>query len=320
MNAAVDIRSLSHRYGWRWGARRWAVRDLDLEVPEGSFFGLLGPNGAGKSTTLDICMNLLRPSGGETRVLGTPSRSLGPEQLAKIGYVSADQRLPGHLDLDQLFAYLGPLYPTWDPAFADQLVRQLQVPRKRKLLQMSRGEKMKAALVSSMAYRPAILILDEPFSGLDVLTRDDLVEGILDPTQQEGWTVVISSHDLGGIEPLVDQVGILVEGRTILTGAIDELGQRFRQVEVVYDDEAGAPDSLPSSWLGFRRAGRTARFVESRFESEEALRAAWPGARSLETSNLGLRELFVSVCRQPGVRSEVGSDSEPSLDSEGKEA
>ena len=193
---AVEIRSLSHRYGWRWGARQWAVRDLELEVPEGSFFGLLGPNGAGKTTTLDICMNLLRPSGGEARMLDTPSQELGPEQLAKIGYVSADQRLPGHLDLDQLFAYLGPLYPTWDSVFADQLVRQLRIPRKRKIRQMSRGEKMKVSLASSMAYRPAILILDEPFSGLDAVAREDLVEGILDPTQQEGWTVVISSRSL----------------------------------------------------------------------------------------------------------------------------
>lgn len=319
MNAAVDIRSLSHRYGWRWGARRWAVRDLDLEVPEGSFFGLVGPNGAGKSTTLDICMNLLRPSGGETRVLGTPSQELGPELLAKIGYVSADQRLPGHLSLDQLFAYLGPLYPTWDSMFADRLVRQLGVPRKRKLRKMSRGERRKVALVASMAYRPRVLILDEPFSGLDVLTRDDLVEGILDPTQREGLTVLISSHDLGGIEPLVDRVGILFGGRAILAGTIDELGQRFRQVEVVYDDEAGVPESRPASWLGFRRSGRTARFVESRFESEEALRAHLPGARSLETSALGLRDLFVVVCRQPGIRSEAGNDAEPGADSEEKE-
>ena len=304
MNAAVEIRSLSHRYGFRW-----AVRDLDLEVPEGSFFGLLGPNGAGKSTTLEICMNLLRPSGGETRVLGTPSPSLGPEQLAQIGYVSADQRLPGHLDLDQLFDYLGPLYPSWDAAFADQLVRQLGVPRRRKLRKLSRGEKRKAALVASMAFRPRVLILDEPFSGLDVLTRDDLVEGILDPTQQEGWTVVISSHDLGGIEALVDRIGILVEGRTKLTGSVDELGQRYRQVEVVYDEETGTPEPLSSSWLGFRRSGRSARFVESRFESEEVLRARLPEARSLESSVLGLRDLFVAVCRDPEGGSEPRADS-----------
>ena len=156
---------------------------------------------------------------------------------------------------------------------------------------------MKVALASSMAYRPAILILDEPFSGLDAVAREDLVEGILDPTQQEGWTVVISSHDLVGIEPVIDRIGMLHGGRGILEGPIDEVMQRHRQVEALYDEEVKVPAEKPESWLGWKVSGRIARFVETTFETEGELRAALPGARAVEVAPVGLRDLFVALCR-----------------------
>src|SRR5262252_4531378 len=183
---------LSKRY------RRAPVLDgLDLEVSEGSVFGLIGPNGAGKTTTIKILMNILRATAGRAEVLGVDSRQLGPETLARIGYVSENQELPDWMTVKSFLAYLKPFYPAWDDARAADLVRQFDLPPDRKLRQLSRGMWMKAAFVASLAYRPKLLVLDEPFSGLDPLIREDLIHGILDSAGET--TMLISSHDLAEI-------------------------------------------------------------------------------------------------------------------------
>jgi ABC-2 type transport system ATP-binding protein len=143
---------------------------LSLTVPEGSVFGLAGPNGAGKTTTIKIVMNILRPTSGHVEVLGIDSLRLGPEALANIGYVSENQELPEWMTVEYLLAYLKPFYPSWDDARVKQLVRQFDLPLDRQLRHLSRGMRMKTALASSLAYRPRLLIMDEPFSGLDQST------------------------------------------------------------------------------------------------------------------------------------------------------
>jgi ABC-2 type transport system ATP-binding protein len=169
MSPALCARNVSKYF------RRVPVLDgLDLEIPEGSVFGLIGPNGAGKTTTIKILMNILQPTSGHAEVLGVDSRRIGPAHFEQIGYVSENQEMPGWMTVDYLLAYLRPFYPTWDEARAAELVRQFQLPRNRQLRHLSRGMWMKASLASSLAYRPRLLVLDEPFSGLDPLVREDL--------------------------------------------------------------------------------------------------------------------------------------------------
>src|SRR5262249_38584339 len=153
-----------------------ALQGLDLEVSEGSIYALVGPNGAGKTTTLKILMNIFRASSGRAEVLGTESVRLSPRELASIGYVSENQEMHGWMTVDYLLSYLRPSYPGWDAGLAARLVRQFELPGKRKLKQLSRGMRMKAALASSLAYHPRLIILDEPFTGLDALVRDELIE------------------------------------------------------------------------------------------------------------------------------------------------
>src|SRR5262245_58104796 len=147
------------------------LRDLELEVPEGAIFALLGPNGAGKTTLLKTLLNIVPPDSGSATVLGVDSRSIGPDQLTRIGYVSENQRLPYWMTVAGLLSYCKPFYPDWDDAVASRLIGLLRLPLDRRLSELSRGVRLKAALVSSLAYRPRLLILDEPFSGLDVLVR-----------------------------------------------------------------------------------------------------------------------------------------------------
>ena len=166
MSSPIRTQKLSKAF-----RRTDAVRELDLEVPAGSIYGLIGPNGAGKTTTIKLLMNILRASSGSAEVLGVDSRRLGPKQLARIGYVSENQELPEEMTVDYLLRYLKPFYPAWDETLANEMARQFDLPRDRELRHLSRGMRMKAALAASLAYRPELIILDEPFTGLDALVR-----------------------------------------------------------------------------------------------------------------------------------------------------
>ena len=192
-------------------------------VPEGALYALLGPNGAGKTTLLKILLGLLRPTAGRVALLGKELPYLTRRDRAAIGYVAEGQHLPGWMTMDRLEGYLAPLYPTWDFALASQLRERFRLPAGRKLRQMSRGERMKAALLVALAPRPRLLIMDEPFTGMDALVKDELVRGLLESVAGEGWTVLLCSHDIGELEGLADWVGFLDAGRLIISEPMDVL-------------------------------------------------------------------------------------------------
>jgi len=300
---AIETQSLSRRYG-----RTEAVHDLTLTVPTGSVFALLGPNGAGKTTTIKVLMNLLAPSSGEARILGTDSRKLRERDRAQIGYVSENQQLPLWMTVRQLLDYCRPFYPTWDRALEKTLLTKFALPPERKLKHLSRGMLMKASLLSSLAYRPKLLVLDEPFSGLDPLVRDEFIHGVLEVSATGDWTVFVSSHDIAEIEQLADHVAILDAGRPQLSEPTESLQSRFRRIEVTLPSTAPFNhqhstfnhSALPSSWLAFERTGSLARFIDTRFNpatTEAACRTHFPDAQ-ITAHPMTLREIFVTLARE----------------------
>jgi ABC-2 type transport system ATP-binding protein len=303
MIAAIETRNLSHRYGLTE-----AVHDLTLTVPTGSVFALLGPNGAGKTTTIKVLMNLLAPTSGEARILGTDSRKLRERDRAQIGYVSENQQLPLWMTVRQLLDYCRPFYPTWDRDLEKTLLAKFALPPERKLKHLSRGMLMKASLLSSLAYRPKLLVLDEPFSGLDPLVRDEFIHGVLETSAAGEWTVLVSSHDIAEIEQLADHVAILDAGRLQLSEPTESLQARFRRIEVTLrPGSAGDPPSpssaasheFPQTWLAFERTGSLARFIDTRFDAartESTCRAHFPDA-TITAHPMTLREIFVALAR-----------------------
>ena len=217
----------THHVAKRFG-RFEAIEDLSLSVPEGSVFALIGPNGAGKTTTIRMLMNILRPDRGDITVLGTPSRELAPKDFERIGYVSESQKLPDGLTLAQYFDYLRSLYPAWDRALEKELCEQFELPPSRKIKHLSHGMRMKTLLVGALAFRPKLLVLDEPLSGLDTLVRDEVVNGLLQ--QAADTTILISSHELAEIESFTTHVAFMQNGRLLLQEAIESLQTRFREV------------------------------------------------------------------------------------------
>jgi ABC-2 type transport system ATP-binding protein len=292
--AIIEARHAAKRFG-----RFEAVDDLNLCVPEGSVFALIGPNGAGKSTTIRLLMNILRPDRGDITVLGTPSSHLGPKDFEHIGYVSESQKLPEGLSLAQYFDYLRSLYPAWDRALEKQLREQFELPPSRKVGHLSHGMRMKTLLVGALAFRPKLLVLDEPLSGLDTLVRDEVVSGLLQ--QAAETTILISSHELAEIESFTTHVAFMQNGRLLLQEAIETLQTRFRVVSVTLSAVKDLPRPLPAGWLLPEIEGHRLRFVHANHESDAQLHqqlAAHFGAVQLDCEPMSLRSIATALMQQ----------------------
>lgn len=285
----IETHDLTRRFG-----RTEAVEQVNLAVPAGSICALLGPNGAGKSTTIKLLLNLVRASAGRASVLGVDSRRLGEREWAQIGYVAEDQQLPGWMTVRQWLDYCRPHYATWDANLERTLLARFELPPDRRLRHLSRGMRMKAALLVALAFRPRLLVLDEPFSGLDPVVRDEFVRGILETAMHGEWTVLVSSHDVEEVERMVDQVAFLEGGRLRVAEPVDVLRGRFRRVEVV---AAPLDARATAGEVRWEQAGNLTRFVTTAYRdgaSEQAWRNRFAGAE-LTATPMSLRDIFVAL-------------------------
>jgi ABC-2 type transport system ATP-binding protein len=283
----VNTQNLNIRYG---SVR--VLQDLNLQVPEGSAFALVGTNGAGKTTTLRTLMNIIQPTTGTASVLGIDSRRLSPRDFTQIGYVSENQAIPERLTISQYFSYLRALYPNWDRGLEEDLRRRMDLPPDRGLSKLSHGMRMKTVLVAGLAFRPKLLILDEPLSGMDTLTRDEVVEGLLE--QADETTILISSHELAEIENFTSHIAFMDKGILYFQESIESLRSRFREVHVTLSLQKELPANCPDSWLIPEISGHALRLIESKYENHDALYQKLNqvfGAVQFDEEPMSLREI-----------------------------
>ena len=286
--------SANHRF-----CRLTALDRVNLDVSEGSVYALVGQNGAGKTTAIKILMNLISASDGSAEVLGTPSSHIRGKSYQQIGYVSENQEIPEWMKVGHLLEYLREFYPTWDRALEQSLIKQFDLPLDRKIKALSRGMKMKLALASALAFHPRLIILDEPFGGLDPLVRDQLIEGLLERATES--TIFISSHDLAEIESFASHVGYLESGKLLFSEDMTSLSTRFREVELTRDADGPLPSSLPASWLQTKSSGPVVRFVDSRFDEQRTsadIQRVFGSVKDTQFRPLTLRSIFLAMARK----------------------
>jgi ABC-2 type transport system ATP-binding protein len=299
MSSAIHTENLTKQF-----RRVTALQGLDMDVPQGAIYALVGPNGAGKTTAIKIMMNILHPTSGRARVLDTDSQRISGKAFTSIGYVSENQELPEWMRVETFLSYLRPFYPAWDRDLERELVKQFDLPLGRKLRDLSRGMKMKAALASSLAYHPRLIVLDEPFGGLDPLVRDELIESMLERAEEA--TILISSHDLAEMESFASHVGYLEQGHLRFAEEITTLASRFREVELTLETPVVLPGRLPASWMQASTTSTTMQFVESRFDQERTnaeIRQTFGEPRHIAFTPMSLRSIFL-VMAKTGRRSE----------------
>ncbi len=303
MNPAIRTENLEKHFG-----RTAALDGVNLAVPEGAIYALVGRNGAGKTTLIKLLMNILRPSAGSAHVFDRDATRLAGKGFCGIGYVSENQQMPDWMTVGALLDFCRPFYPQWDREFAERLIAQFDLPLKRRLRQLSRGMRMKAAFVSALAYRPRLIVLDEPFSGLDPLVRDELIDSLLELAGES--TIFISSHDLAEIESLASHVGYLEEGHLLFSEEMSALSTRFRDVTVTLPEAAAARRSDPAAWIEVEISGSIVRFVHTQFEgevTERQIAEAFPSALSIVYDPMPLRAIFLAVAKSQRSRSRLAN-------------
>jgi ABC-2 type transport system ATP-binding protein len=289
----IETENLTKKF-WRHDA----VRGLNLSVPEGATLALIGANGAGKTTTLRLLVDILAPDKGSARLLGIDSRRLKPDDRLRIGYVAENQALPERLSIARYFDYLRSLYPNWDRSLEMQLRKQFELPPERSLGKLSHGMRMKAMLIGVLAFRPKLLILDEPLSGLDPLVRDEVMSGLL--AQAGETTILISSHELSEIEGCTTHAAFMVRGKVIVQETMESLGARFRDVTVTLARQP-VISGLPESWLNPQAEGLQLQFVDTTFVDDVRLRdqvqKQLGAVHQFESTPLSLRDISKALMR-----------------------
>ncbi|GAC1347525.1 MAG: ATP-binding cassette domain-containing protein [Myxococcales bacterium] len=223
MSAPLELRGVVKHFG-----ARAALDGVSLDLLAGEVFGLLGPNGAGKTTLLRIAVDLLRPDRGEVRILGAPP---GPGALEQIGYLPEERGLPVRPRVLDLLVYLGELKGQTRRdarAQAQRLLARVQLDARgrSRVGELSKGNQQKIQIAAALLGRPRLLLVDEPFSGLDPVNRALVVE-LLQESVREGAAVLISTHQLQEVQQLCDRMLLLNRGKVLLEGKVQEVRERY---------------------------------------------------------------------------------------------
>jgi ABC-2 type transport system ATP-binding protein len=265
---------------------------ISLELREGGVLGFIGANGAGKSTTIRILMGLVRQDTGSVQVLG---RSMPAEQIAAkldIGFVSEDMRLYGAATLAWHMNFVASMYPRWDRAYADVLLRRFDLKAQQRIKGLSHGQRVKAALLLALARQPRLLILDEPTTGLDPVARREVLGELMSVLTDEGRTIFFSSHNTLEVEQISDHIAFIDRGRLIALDEKEDLLDRWRRVRLVVPSGSVLPQ-IP----GLIEVAGTERLpvlTTSQFDPDVVSLCQDRGATVQGVDSMTLEEIFVA--------------------------
>ena len=237
----------THDIGKRYGRRNWALRHVDLEVPDGSITALVGPNGSGKSTLLKAWVGFERPTEGYLTVDGIDPWKDRGGAIERIGYVPQAPSLYRELTVDEHVAMARTLRPRFDPSIARHRLDDLDIPLDARADELSGGQQAQVGLALALGVRAPVLLLDEPLASLDPLARREFLHVLVDAVRADGSTALLSSHVITDIEQACDRLLVLGAGRTLLDLSIAGAIAEHRVIDAA-DEGALAPP--PGSVVG----------------------------------------------------------------------
>jgi ABC-2 type transport system ATP-binding protein len=289
---AIELAGATKRFG-----RQTAVDSLTLQIPTGRTFGFIGPNGAGKTTTIRMLMGILPMTAGRARVLGIDPATDAVQLKRVVGYVPEQHFIYRTMRVRDVLAFCRPFYPTWNDRLCADLVGRFGIDAGKKVKHLSKGALAKLALVLALAHEPGVLILDEPMLGLDPLARDEFLDGVVRSLCDRPRTVLFSSHMLSDVQRMADMIGIIHEGRLLVSCATDELLRDTKRIRAVLRDGA-TPDRVPDGTIWQRFEHREWLLTVRGFSPAmvEHLRGTYP-IENLEVQDLGLEEIFKDYVR-----------------------
>lgn len=290
----VTADSVSYRYANASANNDSALTDVSFTLPPGAVLGVFGPNGAGKSTLLRCIAGLLTPTAGVVQIGGVSSANRTRIVDGTVAYVSSSVQLPRALTLHELQRQIAPFHARWDWNLATDLEHRFAIDGSKQLSSLARGEALLASLICALASRPLLLLLDEPFSGTDLRTRDAVLRGLLTESAANGTSVVITSHEVNDLESALTHVGVLAGGQLCAFGTTEELAERFSRVSMIASERDAMMLAQEQPWLSIERAGRMVRVVVDNTVTPIdpwMLERRFQDADSLHVESMPLREV-----------------------------
>ena len=230
----IELSGLTKSYG-----TVKAVNELSLEVPKGSIYGFIGPNGSGKTTTIRMIMKIMYPDSGKLLVNGQETNL---ERLRNVGYLPEDRGLYKKMKIGELLQFHGELnegteLPKWIDYWLERM--ELKAYKNKKVETLSKGMRQKLQFITTILHQPDLIILDEPFSGLDPVNADMMKDIILE-LQQKGATIIFSTHDMAMAERMCDYIFMIYKGRKVLDGTLDHIQDQYGNDTLRIQSDLGA--------------------------------------------------------------------------------
>ena len=270
----------------------FALEDIHLQLPAGSIMGFIGANGAGKSTTIRILMGLVRADRGTVRLMGEPMPERQDVARRDVGFASEDMRLYGAATLQWHMDFIRAIYPEWDPAYAETLLRRFDLHAAQKIKGLSHGQRVKAALLLILARRPRLLVLDEPTTGLDPVARQEVLGELMEVLADERRTIFFSSQNTLDVEQISDQIAFIDRGRIVDRGDKESYLDRWRRMRVDVPPGVVLP-ALPGI-VATAGSGRLSVITTSSYDPAMAAAYSRAGAIVHAVDPMTLEEIFVA--------------------------
>ena len=286
---AIEIRNLVKNYP------AFTLGPVDLTVPRGAIYGLIGPNGAGKTTAIDMIFGMGRNDAGTIRVLGLDHRTDEVALKQRAAYVSPDLNFQVWGKVGKAVRFVRGFYPKWDDAYCAELMRAFNLDAGEKITTLSFGAKTKLSLLLALSRRPEILILDEPTTGLDAISKQQVFAELLKAVESGERTVLISSHGLSDLERFADHIGMIKDGKLLLEGRTDEIVDRFRLAEFFSTNGTTFPNRAGLVILK-RTENRWHALLDQNSDAQSWLQSH--GAIELSLTRVTLEDLFVALAKE----------------------
>jgi len=276
-----------------------ALRGLSFAVPAGSICGFLGRNGAGKTTAIKVLLGMARPTSGQARVFGLPASEDQPgvDIRRRTGFVSDEKELYDSMTAAEMIRFTAGFFPRWRQDLEQRYIRRFDLPLERRVKALSRGTRTRLALLLALCRGADLLVLDEPTSGLDPAATEDVLQTIVAHVAAEETTVFFSSHQIAEVDQIADRVVIIDGGRAVVSGALDDVRERFRRVQLVFDRDAPEIVFRSPGVERVLRRGRVLTVLSSAGVDTVVAEARSLNPVSVDVAPVTLKEIFLETVR-----------------------
>lgn len=291
----IEMNGICKNFG-----KQEVLKGMSLTVPKGSIYAFLGRNGEGKSTSIRLMLNLLTAEAGTVKIFGQDVQKHGEQIREQVGYVPETPHVYDWMTVEELVAFTSAFYNDWDRKRAEELIKSLDIPRKKKVQELSTGTKAKAGLLLALSHNPKLLILDDCTSGLDALVRREISEHIVTLVEDGACTIFFSSHIITELERVADRVGLLKGGSLSFEMPMEELKEKTRKIYISLDnsDPGDILNRYSSSILRMKRDREELTIITKEWNDEFVSALKGIKNRTFDVTPLDLEDIFVEYTRE----------------------